>query len=263
MSPLAMIIIGFSIIFISTVLGSALVYCFKGEISNKINTLFLGFASGIMIAASVWSLLIPSIESAETSFGKWNFIPAVVGFILGAAFLVLIDKIVPHFHFGTNEEEGPSSSLKKSTKLLLAVTIHNIPEGLAVGFAFGAAKAVGNSASYAAALGLAIGIAIQNFPEGAAVSLPLKNATGSKNRAFSYGMISGIVEPIFAILGFFLSSAITSLQPWLLAFAAGAMIFVVAEDLIPDAKLEEHPHLGTWGVIIGFAVMMVLDVALG
>lgn len=262
MNKTLLVVIGFFIVFAMTTAGSSLVFFFKKDISPKINTLFLGFASGIMIAASVWSLLIPAMEGAD-NLGKLNFLPAAVGFIIGGLFLVLLDKVVPHFHKGTNEDEGPHVSLKKSSKMFLAVTIHNIPEGLAVGFAFGAAAATGDAAAYTAALGLAIGIGIQNFPEGAAVALPMKGAVGSSGKAFLYGMGSGAVEPLFAIIGYFMAAYLSVLQPWFLAFAAGAMIFVVAEDLIPDAKLTEHPHLGTWGVMIGFAVMMVLDVALG
>ena len=262
MSNTATTILGICIIFIMTTLGAAMVYFFKKDISPKVNTLFLGFASGIMIAASVWSLLLPSIEGAA-GYGKINWVPAAAGFVIGGLFLVLIDKIVPHIHKGTNTEEGSHTLLKKSTKLFLAVTIHNIPEGLAVGFAFGAAAALGENAAYISAIGLAIGIGIQNFPEGAAVALPMRNATRSRNKAFLYGMGSGAVEPVFAVLGYFMAAYITFLQPWLLSFAAGAMIFVVAEDLIPDAKIAEHPHLGTWGVMSGFVVMMVLDVALG
>ena len=262
MPQTVMVILGFSIIFLATTAGSAIVWFFKKDISEKVNTLFLGFASGVMIAASVWSLIIPFIEGAE-SWGKWSFVPAVIGFLLGGLFLVLLDHVVPHVHQGTKEEEGPRSPLKKSTKMFLAVTIHNIPEGLAVGFAFGAAVALGESAAYVSALALAIGLAIQNFPEGAAVALPMKAATGSRAKAFLFGMASGAVEPVFAVVGFFLAALLTSLQPWFLAFAAGAMVFVVAEDLIPDSHLASHPHLGTWGVMVGFAVMMVLDVALG
>lgn len=262
MSETLMVVLGFGIIFAMTTLGSSIVYLFKNDISFKINTLFLGFASGIMIAASIWSLLIPAIEGAE-NYGKFNFIPAAIGFLLGGLFLILIDKIIPHFHSGNGQEEGLKVSLKKSTKLFLAVLIHNIPEGLAVGFAFGAAANIGTTAAYISALGLAIGIGIQNFPEGAAVSLPLKNETKSANKAFLYGMGSGVVEPVFAIVGFFLATQLISLQPWLLAFSAGAMIFVVVEDLIPNAHLESHPHLGTWGIMIGFVLMMILDVALG
>ena len=262
MSDTGIVIIGISIIFVMTTLGSALVFLFKKTVSPKINTVFIGFASGIMIAASVWSLLLPSIESAQ-NFGKLNWLPAAVGFIIGGVFLVLLDKIIPHIHGGTNMEEGPHVNLAKPIKLMLAVTIHNIPEGLAVGFAFGAAAASGEHAAYIAALGLAIGIGIQNLPEGAAVALPMRNATGSRGKAFLYGTASGAVEPIFAVMGFFLAAHIAVLQPWLLAFAAGAMIFVVAEDLIPDAKMTQHSHLGTWGVMVGFVVMMILDVALG
>ena len=255
-------IIGFSIIFVATTLGASLVFFFKKDISDKLNTLFLGFAAGIMIAALVWSLLILAIEGSA-DWGKWSFIPAVIGLIIGGVFLVVLDKLVPHMHKGTGQEEGLHSSLNKSTKLFLAITIHNVPEGLAVGFAFGGAAVVGTTEAMLAALGLAIGIAIQNFPEGAAVALPLKRATGSAAKSFLFGMGSGAVEPVAAIAGYFLAAALTAAQPWLLAFAAGAMLFVVAEDLIPDAKLIDNPHLGTWGVMLGFAVMMALDVALG
>ena len=233
MTTTAMTVLGFCIIFIATTAGAALVFIFKGELSGKLNTLFLGFASGVMVAASVWSLLIPSIEGAEETYGSLSFLPAVIGFLLGGAFLVLIDKLVPHFHKGTNEEEGLKSHLKKPAKLFFAVTIHNIPEGLAVGFAFGAAAALGEQGAFVSALGLAV------------------------------GMASGAVEPVFAVVGYFLAANLTAAQPWFLAFAAGAMIFVVVEDLIPDAHLSEHPHFGTWGAMLGFVVMMALDVALG
>ncbi len=262
MDHVILTVIGFSIIFIATTLGAALVFFFTKDVPEKMNTLFLGFAAGIMIAASVWSLLIPSIEQSE-SMGKWSFVPAAVGFILGGLFLVVLDKVVPHFHKGLNYEEGPKVRLKKSAKLFLAMTIHNIPEGLAVGFAFGAARFIGTDAANLSALGLAVGIAIQNFPEGAAVALPLKRETGGAGKAFLFGAGSGAVEPVAAVLGYFLATSIAVAQPWLLAFAAGAMVFVVAEDLIPDAKLTENPHLGTWGVMAGFVVMMILDVALG
>ena len=262
MDHVILTVIGFSIIFIATTLGAALVFFFTKDVPEKMNTLFLGFAAGIMIAASVWSLLIPSIEQSE-SMGKWSFVPAAVGFILGGLFLVVLDKVVPHFHKGLNYEEGPKVRLKKSAKLFLAMTIHNIPEGLAVGFAFGAARFIGTVAANLSALGLAVGIAIQNFPEGAAVALPLKRETGGAGKAFLFGAGSGAVEPVAAVLGYFLATSIAVAQPWLLAFAAGAMVFVVAEDLIPDAKLTENPHLGTWGVMAGFVVMMILDVALG
>ncbi|MCI2082162.1 MAG: ZIP family metal transporter [Bacteroidales bacterium] len=262
MSNLALTIFGFAIIFVMTTLGSAVVFLVRGNISGKANALFLGFAAGIMIAASVWSLIIPSIE-ASAVYGRLNWLPSAVGIIAGGLFMVLLDHVVPHFHPGVNLEEGPHSSIGKAAKLFLAVTIHNIPEGLSVGFAFGAAALAGTPAAYLAALGLAVGIAIQNFPEGAAVSLPMYKVTGSKIKSFWYGVGSGAVEPVAALIGYFLSSRIAGMQPWLLSFAAGAMLFVVAEDLIPDANMNENTHTGTWGVIIGFVVMMVLDVALG
>lgn len=262
MSNIWMVIFGMAFVFVMTTLGALVVYLFKKDISPKLNALFLGFASGIMIAASVWSLLIPSIEGAA-GYGKFDWVPASVGFIVGGLFLMLLDKIVPHMHKGSSEDEGlVHKSMKKSTKLFFAMLIHNIPEGLAVGFAFGAASALGETGAYVSALGLAVGIGVQNLPEGAAVSLPMRNATGSRHKAFLYGTVSGVVEPVAAVLGYFLAAHIAVLQPWLLAFAAGAMIFVVAEDLIPDAKLTERSHLGTWGVMAGFALMMILDVAL-
>ena len=255
-------VLGFSIIFVATTLGAALVFFFKREISNGLNSLFLGFASGIMIAASIWSLLLPSIEGAE-DYGIWSFIPATVGFMVGGAFLVILDKLTPDIVQSRGWNDEKVAELKKPIRTFLAMTIHNIPEGLAVGFAFGAAAVIGTQSAALSALGLAAGIAIQNFPEGAAVSLPLKKVTGSRSKAFLFGMGSGAVEPVAAVLGYFMASSLIKAQPWLLAFAAGAMTFVVAEDLIPDAKLKSGSHIGTWGVMIGFAVMMALDVALG
>ena len=264
MSGTGYTVLGFALIFIATAAGASVVFFFKKEISPKLNTLILGFAAGIMIAASVWSLIIPSLEGAEEGYGDLSWLPAATGILAGGIFLTLLDKIIPHFHSGTKEDEGVNTGkVNMSTKLFLAVTIHNIPEGLAAGVVFGAAAAVGTESAYLSALVLAIGMAVQNFPEGVAVALPLHAATGSKTKAFLYGATSGIGEPTFEIFGFFLPSFVEALQPWLLAFAAGAMIFVVAEDLIPDAKLQEHPHLGTWGVVAGFVLMMVLDVALG
>ena len=256
-------ILGFSIIFIMTALGSSLVFFFKKDISQSVNSMLLGLAGGIMVAASIWSLIIPSIDMSEATFGKFAWFPAATSIIIGGLLLALLDKIVPHMHNGTHQEEGPRSHFSKSMKLFFAVTLHNIPEGLAVGFAFGAAAVTGDTAAYISALGLAIGIGIQNFPEGAAVSLPMKQVTGSSKKAFLFGMGSGVVEPLSAIVGFFLASHLIMLQPWLLAFSAGAMLFVVAEDLIPDANLSENPHTGTWGFMIGFIIMMILDVALG
>lgn len=263
MNNTLLVAIGFTFIFVMTTAGSAVVYLFKNDVSQKAHSLLLGFAGGIMIAASVWSLLIPSISMSETVYGKWSWIPASIGFVAGGIFLSLLDKVIPHFHSGINQEEGPHVNIAKSIKLFLAVTLHNIPEGLAVGFAFGGAAVMGETSAFVAALGLSIGIGIQNFPEGAAIALPMFKVTNSRRKSFLYGMSSGAVEPISAILGFFLSSHLASLQPWFLAFSAGAMIFVVAEDLIPDANLKDNPHSGTWGVMAGFVLMMILDVALG
>ena len=269
MTDTLMTVLGIFFIFFMTSLGSAFVFFFKKDISSKLNTIFLGFAAGIMSAAAVWSLIIPAIDNAVESgiYGIFSWVPAAVGIVIGGLFMVLMDKVVPHFHKGTNEEEGPHTSLKKATKMFLAVTIHNIPEGLAVGFAFGAASSIqepiARTAAMVAALGLAIGMGIQNLPEGTAVTLPLSSVTGSKTKAFGYGVLSGSVEPIFAVVGYFLAAYIGVLQPWLLSMSAGAMIFVVVEDLIPDAKLSENSHLGTWSILLGFAIMMVLDVALG
>lgn len=256
-------LIGFTLIFLATTAGSALVYFFKHDIPKRTNAIILGFAAGVMIAASVWSLLIPSIEMAESTFGTWSWVPAVVGFLLGGLFLVFLDHVLPHFHAGTGHEEGPHVKVHKSTRLFLAVTIHNIPEGLAVGLAFGAASVSGDPGAMYAALGLAIGMSIQNFPEGAAIALPMKVATRSKHKAFLFGMGSGAVEPIAAVVGYVLASQVAAMHPWMLGFAAGAMLFVVAEDLIPDSNISEYPHSGTWGVMFGFVLMMVLDVALG
>ena len=256
-------VFGFLIIFLATTAGSAMVYFFKHDISKRANAIILGFAAGVMIAASVWSLLIPSIDVAGSQFGTWSWVPAAVGFLLGGLFLVLLDHVLPHFHAGTGQEEGPHVRVHKSTRLFLAVTIHNIPEGLSVGLAFGAAAVSGEPGGYYAALGLAIGMALQNFPEGVAIALPMKVATRSKHKAFLFGMGSGAVEPIAAVVGYILASEVAILHPWMLGFAAGAMIFVVAEDLIPESNLSEYPHAGTWGVMLGFVLMMVLDVALG
>lgn len=251
-------VFGIVFIFLMTTLGAAVVFFFKGAISPKVNALFLGFASGVMIAASIWSLLLPSIEASREKWGEWAFLPAVIGLLLGGVILVGLDKIAPCVCSGKVGKEN-----QKSIRLFLAVTLHNIPEGLAVGFTFGAASRIGTAAAFLSALGLAIGIGIQNFPEGAAISLPMKKAVGNNATAFLWGMGSGIAEPIFAIFGYFLAANLRVLQPWLLSFSAGAMLFVTAEDLIPDARLKEKPQIGAWGVLLGFALMMALDVALG
>lgn len=253
------IVFGFSFLFLMTTLGASVVFLFKGGISAKCNALFSGFAAGVMLAASVWSLILPSMTQAATYFGAWAFLPAVIGIFGGCVFLVLLDTFVQK----ARKEKVVQTALQtKTRRLFLAVTLHNIPEGLAVGFAFGAAYASGLPAAYAAALGLAIGIGVQNFPEGAALVLPMKESLRSHKRAFFWGVLSGAVEPVFAVAGFFLAAQLQILQPWLLAFAAGAMLFVSVEDLIPDAQ-RASSRLGVWSFIVGFVVMMILDVALG
>ena len=258
-----MALIGTGFTFLMTSLGSAMVFFFKGDINDKIQKAFLGFASGVMIAASVWSLLIPAIDMAGEA-GKVARIPAAGGFLLGAAFLFLLDMVMPHLHVD-GHLEGPKSSLKRTTLLVSAVTLHNIPEGMAVGLAFAmAAQSGGGIAAYSGALALALGMGIQNFPEGAAISLPLRQEGMSRGRAFLYGSMSGVVEPIFGVLAVLVAGRIGPLMPWLLAFAAGAMIYVVLEELIPAANGgEDHSNAGTIGVIAGFVIMMILDVALG
>lgn len=256
-------IFGIAFIFIMTALGSALVFCFKREIPPKLNAVLLGCASGVMIAASVWSLLLPAIKQAGESWGKLAFFPIGAGFLLGGVFLVLLDKTTPILTARVRRgERVRGGGLSGATKLFLAVTLHNIPEGIAVGFAFGAAYASGLTTEYFSALGLAIGIGIQNFPEGAAVSLPIKVEKGSKIKGFFFGAFSGIVEPIFAVIGFFLATHLRPLQPWLLSFSAGAMMFVVAEELIPTANANGEAFPTALGVMVGFAFMMLLDVSL-
>ncbi|MCR4879558.1 MAG: ZIP family metal transporter [Bacilli bacterium] len=253
-------IIGIAIIFIGTTLGSLFVYFFKGKtISDRLNRIFVGFASGVMLSASFFSLIKPALETKVTYMPNYLVVGNAV--ILGAGFLWLIDKIVPHFHALENEEEGlQSRSLSKTSKMFLAVTIHNVPEGLSVGIAFGVALAnPGNQALLMGAFLLAIGITIQNIPEGAVVALPIKSETGSSHKAFLFGMFSGIVEPIAAVLGLFLAMQIEAIMPWALAFAAGCMIYVTAEEMIPEMKGKGHDHFGVWSFIIGFVIMMVLD----
>ena len=249
--------------FFMTMLGAAMVFLFRKSMNGKVHKIFLGFAAGVMIAASVWSLLIPAIEEAQ-SRGQIGWIPAAGGFILGIAFLFGLDKLIPHLHPETNETEGPASSMKRTSLLVMAVTLHNIPEGMAVGLSFAfAAQHGGDTAAYAAAFALALGIGIQNFPEGAAVALPLRQEGFSSGRSFIIGALSGIVEPVFGILTVLLASFIMPYMPWFLSFAAGAMMYVVVEELIPEAHLGEHSNIGTIGVMTGFLIMMILDVALG
>ena len=255
------IFLGLAIPFIGTTLGAAMVFLMKKEMNKKVEKILLGFASGVMIAASVWSLLIPSIEMAETQ-RKVAWIPAAIGFLLGIVFLLVLDSIVPHMHLESENPEGIKSKLKKTTMMVFAVTLHNIPEGMAVGVTFAGALAQNAGITMAGAFALAVGIAIQNFPEGAIISMPLKSEGVSKPRAFLYGTLSGIVEPIGALITIILTNAVVPILPYLLSFAAGAMIYVVVEELIPESQAGEHSNIGTIGVAIGFTIMMILDVAL-
>lgn len=253
---------GILIPFLGTALGAGCVFFLKNELSDKVQKVLLGFASGVMIAASVWSLLIPAIEQSE-NFGKFAFMPAVVGLLLGFAFLLLLDEVTPHLHVNASEPEGPKTKLKQTTMLCLAVTLHNIPEGMAVGVVFAGLLEGSGGIAMSGALALAIGIAIQNFPEGAIISMPLAGDGNGKGKAFLYGVLSGIVEPVAAAITILLAHFIVPVLPYLLAFAAGAMLYVVVEELIPDASKEPHSNVGTIGFAVGFALMMVLDVALG
>lgn len=254
--------LGIFFIFFMTSLGAALVFFIKGKLNENMNRIFLGFAAGVMIAASVWSLLIPSIEHAK-QLNMPSWLPAAVGFVFGGLFLLLIDRLIPHLHINEDKPEGLKSQLNKTTMLVLAIALHNAPEGLAVGLAFGYALHSGDPALLASAFGLAMGIGIQNLPEGAAVSIPLIGTDTSKKKAFMLGSLSGLVEPIFAALGLLLASQLSSIMPWFLSFAAGAMIYVVVEELIPEAQLNSRAHIGTFSVMVGFLIMMVLDVAFG
>ena len=256
------IFLGLMIPFIGTTLGSACVLFMKKELNPLVQKAFLGYASGVMVAASVWSLLIPSMDMSE-SMGKFAFIPAAAGLLLGVGFLLVMDKAVPHLHLGSESSEGPKVALKKTTMLVLAVTLHNIPEGLSAGAVFAGVLAGNDTVTMAGAFALAIGIAIQNFPEGAIISMPLRGTGIPRGRAFLWGAASGIVEPIAGGITLLLASQIQSVLPYLLAFAAGAMIYVVVEELIPEASEGEHSNVGTIAFAVGFVLMMVLDVALG
>ena len=246
-----------------TALGASMVFFFK-SINKKILNSMLGFAAGVMIAASFWSLLKPAIEMAEAR-GSIPWFPALIGFLGGGAFLLLIDKLLPHLHLGlsTDKAEGIKTSWQRSVLLVLAITLHNIPEGLAVGIAFGALAHNPDAGMLTGAVALALGIGLQNFPEGAAVSIPLRREGFSRLKAFKYGQLSGIVEPIAGVLGAYLVLAITPLLPYALSFAAGAMIFVVVEELIPESQTGNETDLSTIGAMLGFATMMLLDVSLG
>ena len=253
---------GLLIPFLGTVLGSAMVFFMRKKINKKLEKLLLGFAAGVMISASIWSLLDPAISMTESQ-GKTGWIPAAVGFSLGIIFLLILDSIIPHLHLKSDKPEGIKAKLKNATMLVLSVTLHNIPEGMATGVVFAGVLSQSPEMSLMGALALSIGIAIQNFPEGAVISMPLKSEGVSKPKAFLYGMLSGIVEPIAAIITILFTNSITPILPYLLAFAAGAMIYVVVEELIPEAQEGEHSNIGTIGVALGFVIMMILDIALG
>ncbi len=256
------IFVGIMIPFLGTAAGAFCVFFLRQAMAPRMQKALLGFASGVMVAASVWSLLIPAMDMSA-AMGRLAFLPAAVGLLLGIGFLLLLDNAVPHLHIDAEEPEGPKGQWKKSTMLVLAVTLHNIPEGMAVGVAFAGLMAEeGAAITLAGALALSLGIAIQNFPEGAIISLPLKEAAGKK-KAFLYGMLSGIVEPIGAACMILLSDYLGPFLPYLLALAAGAMLYVVVEELIPESAEGAHSNVGTIGFALGFVVMMILDVALG
>ena len=253
---------GLLIPFAGTSLGSACVFFLRKTLNKQIQRALTGFAAGVMVAASIWSLLLPAIEQSK-SMGKLSFIPAVVGFWIGIFFLLFLDHVTPHLHLNSKESEGPKKNFSRTTKMLLAVTIHNIPEGMAVGVVFAGMMANNTGITLAGAMALSIGIAIQNFPEGAIISLPLVSAGNTKKKSFVYGMLSGIVEPIAAAITIMLTGIILPLLPYLLSFAAGAMIYVVVEELLPESVEGEHSNITTIGFALGFMIMMILDVALG
>ena len=254
-------ILGILIPFAGTNLGAALVFVLKKSISENLRKILTGFAAGVMVAASFWSLLQPALESSE-SMGSLSFIPAAVGFLAGIGFLLLLDIVTPHMHLD-HQDEGPKSGLHRTTKLILAVTLHNIPEGMAVGVVYAGFLAGNTGITSAGALALALGIAIQNFPEGAIVSMPLLAEGMNKGKTFLFGVLSGIVEPIAAAVTIFAAGAVVPVMPYLLAFAAGAMMYVVVEELIPEMSAGEHSNIGVVFFAVGFSLMMALDVALG
>ena len=253
---------GLMIPFAGTALGAACVFVMKKQINPMIERLLIGFAAGVMVAASIWSLIIPSMDYSE-HMGKLSFLPAVIGFWLGILFLLLLDSVIPHLHLNSDKPEGRKAQLKKTTMMVLAVTLHNIPEGMAVGVVYAGYLAGQMEISAMGALALALGIAIQNYPEGAIISMPLKAEGESKGKAFFHGVLSGIVEPIAAFITILASSVILPILPYLLSFAAGAMIYVVVEELIPEMSEGDHSNWGTVAFTLGFTVMLALDVALG
>ena len=253
--------IGLLIPLLGTMLGSAFVFFMKDGLSPRVQKTLLGFASGVMVAASVWSLLIPAMEM-EADNGKWSVVPAAVGFLLGMGFLLLLDELTPHLHVGSDTPEGPRSRLSRTAMLALAVTIHNLPEGMAVGVVFAGAEQGAAGLSLASAVAVSLGIAIQNIPEGAIISMPMRAEGNSRWRSFLIGSLSGAVEPVGAIAVLLLASLLMPVMPYMLAFAAGAMFYVVVEELIPEASEGEHSNLSTIGFAIGFVLMMVLDVVM-
>ncbi len=256
------IVLGLLIPLMGTMLGSAFVFFMKDEMSPRLQKSLLGFASGVMVAASVWSLLIPAMEM-EVNKGVWSVVPAAMGFLLGMGFLLLLDEITPHLHLGTSQPEGPRSRLSRTAMLALAVTIHNLPEGMAVGVVFAGAEQGAVGLSLASAIAVSLGIAIQNIPEGAIISMPMRAEGNSRWRSFFLGSLSGAVEPLGGLAVILLASLITPVLPYMLAFAAGAMFYVVVEELIPEASAGKHSNLSTIGFAIGFVLMMVLDVVMG
>ena len=256
------LIIGLLIPLLGTMLGSAFVFFMKNEMSARLQKSLLGFASGVMVAASVWLLLIPAMEM-EADSGKWSVVPAAVGFVLGIGFLLTLDELTPHLHVGSDTPEGPRSRLSRTAMLALAVTIHNLPEGMAVGVVFAGAEQGAAGLSIASAVAVSLGIAIQNVPEGAIISMPMRAEGNSRWRSFLIGSLSGIVEPVGALAVLLLASLLMPVMPYMLAFSAGAMFYVVVEELIPEASSGQHSNLSTIGFAIGFVLMMVLDVVMG
>ena len=259
---MTIILIGLLIPLLGTMLGSSFVFFMKGEMSVRLQKSLLGFASGVMVAAAVWSLLIPAMDM-ESDSGKWAVMPAAVGFLLGMGFLLLVDCLTPHLHIGTDKPEGLRSQLSRTAMLALAVTIHNLPEGMAVGVVFAGADSTVSNISLSSALAVSVGIAIQNIPEGAIISMPMRAEGNSRLRSFLIGSLSGAVEPIGAVAVLLLASLLVPVLPYMLAFAAGAMFYVVIEELIPEASSGQHSNLSTIGFAFGFVLMMVLDVVMG
>lgn len=247
--------------FLGTILGAAFVFFMRGAMPSLVQKTLLGFASGVMVAASVWSLLIPGMDMCA-DMGRMAVVPAAVGLLAGMAFLLAIDRLTPHLHIGNSKPEGPRSRLSRTAMLSLAVTIHNLPEGMSVGVVLAGAMQQGSAITSAAAMAMALGIAIQNIPEGAIISMPMRAEGNSRLRSFTMGALSGLVEPLGALLVVALASVLTPALPYLLAFAAGAMLYVVVEELIPEMSEGEHSNIGTIGFAIGFTLMMVLDVVL-